>query len=263
MTALEDARVESLLRESAAAAVWPPTPDLRSAVVARIARDGLTPLPAGGAGLARPTLTPRFRVARALAVALLALLVLAGVAAALGYRLPGFELVFVERLPSAPPAGIGLDLGSPIPLADARALDRPHVLVPATLPEPDAAYELGAGDRRIVTLAYRATGDQPTLAGSDLALTVMAVPGDTDGGLVKKLVAEGSTIEAVQVAGSDGWWITGAPHEVLLLRPDGEVGVRASAHAGDTLVFARDGTLYRLESALGRDATIAIAESMR
>jgi hypothetical protein len=39
--------------------------------------------------------------------------------------------------------------------------------------------------------------------------------------------------------------------------------VLRSALAGDTLVFARDGTLYRLESALGREATIAMAESMR
>jgi hypothetical protein len=35
-----------------------------------------------------------------------------------------------------------------------------------------------------------------------------------------------------------------------------------SALAGDTLLFARDGTLYRLVSALGMDATLDIARSM-
>jgi hypothetical protein len=47
------------------------------------------------------------------------------------------------------------------------------------------------------------------------------------------------------------------------MRPDGTAGVLSAALAGDTLVFTRDGTLYRLESALGRDATLAIAASMR
>ena len=47
------------------------------------------------------------------------------------------------------------------------------------------------------------------------------------------------------------------------MRPDSTIGVLRAAIAGDTLVFARDGTLYRLESSLGRDATIDVARSMR
>ena len=136
--------------------------------------------------------SPRWRCA------LLALLAVAGVAAGLGFRLPGFDIVFVERLPSAaavpgsiaptgsgsavapPTAGAQRNLGSPIPVSDALALDRPRVLVPASMPTPDAAYVIGAGDRRIVTLAWRAEPGQARLPSSDLALTVMAVPGDVD-----------------------------------------------------------------------------------
>ena len=267
MTARDERHVETLLRAAAAELAWPATPDLRAAVVGRIARHGLVPGPAASpapASITRPWAPPRprpstLRLARPLAVALLALLVLAGVAAALGFRLPGLEILRVDRVPAA---GAGLDLGSPIPLADALARDQPRVRIPSALPPPDTAWELGAGDRRIVILAYRATGDQGTLAGSDLALTVMAVPGSLDRRLITKLVGPGGTVEPVSVDGSPGWWIAGAPHEILVLRPDGEVGVVTSALAGDTLLFARDGTLYRLETALGRDATIAIAESM-
>jgi hypothetical protein len=60
-----------------------------------------------------------------------------------------------------------------------------------------------------------------------------------------------------------GWWIAGAPHDLLVQRPDGITEVISTRLAGDTLVFARDGTLYRLESALGRDATLEIAVSLR
>lgn len=259
MTTPRGDRVEGLLREAATVATWPPAPDLRTAVVGRIAREGLVPGPVADSPALRGRL-PVTRLVRPLVLAILALIVLAGVATALGYRLPGLDILFVDRLP---PAGSGLDLGLPVPLADVLGRDRPRVLVPSALPAPGTAYELGAGDRRIVTLAYRATAGQATLAGSDLAITVMAVPGEADVGLIKKLLAAGTTLDPVTIGGSRGWWISGAPHEVLVLRPDGTVGTLSSALAGDTLVFSRGGTLYRLESALGRDATIAIAESMR
>lgn len=257
MTAPDERRLEARLRAAAPGVAWPATPDLRTAVLARIQRDDRQPVVGPAAAHPRP---PALRLGRALLVALVALLVLAGVAAALGFRLPGLEILRTERLP---PAGSGLDLGSPIPVEEALAFDRPRVLLPVALPPPDTAFELGAGDRRIVTLAYRATGGQATLAASDLALTVSAVPGTAEEGLIRKLVGKGVTVEPVSVGGSTGWWIAGAPHEIFVLRPDGDVGDVPAGVAGDTLLFARDGTLYRLETALGRDATIAIAGSMR
>ena len=132
------------------------------------------------------------------------------------------------------------------------------------MPAPDAAYVIGAGDRRIVTLAWRAEPGQARLPSSDLALTVMAVPGD-DRRLARSRRSPRRTRRStlVSVNGDRGWWISGAPHELLIERPDGQVGSIPAAIAGDTLVFARDGTLYRLESSLGRDATVAIAEGLR
>ena len=62
---------------------------------------------------------------------------------------------------------------------------------------------------------------------------------------------------------SRGWWISGAVHELLFQRPDGNAGTLPTRLVGDTLVFSRDDTLYRFESALGKDATIAIAETLR
>jgi hypothetical protein len=257
MTGFEDTSLDARLRDAAAAAAWPSTPDLRSAVVARIAREGLRP---GHVRALPPARRPVLRLARAVAFAAVALLVVAGVAAALGFRLPGLDLWFVDRVPLA---GTGLDVGSAIPLEEALAVERPRVLVPSALAPPDGAYLLGGDNGTIVTLAYRATDGQATLAGTDLALTVMAVRGDASEPLIGKALGPGTSLEPVLVAGSRGWWIAGAPHEILFLRPDGTVGVQPAAVAGDTLVFSREGTLYRLESALGRDATIAIAESMR
>jgi hypothetical protein len=143
------------------------------------------------------------------------------------------------------------------------ALDEPRVLLPGALPAPDEAYELGVDDRRIVSLAWGASPGDPTLAGTDTILTLMAVPGTTDEPLITKAAGPGTDVESIEVNGARGWWITGAPHEIMVLRPDGEIGVLRAAVVGDTLVFSRDGTLYRLESALGKEATLEIARSLR
>lgn len=252
-------RLEGRLRSEAEAIAWPATPDLRAAVQATIA----------GGGQAAPSTRPapvrrarrRRLVLRAAVAAILALLVVAGVATALGFRLPGLDLRFVDDLP---PAGTGLELGSPVPLAEAVAPATPHVLVPAAMATPDTAFVIGAGDRRMVSLAWRAAGpDDPTLAGTDLALVVTAVPGSTEASFVTKLLGPGTTVAPVDVAGDRGWWISGVPHDLLVQRPDGTVGTLAPRLAGDTLVFAHDGTLYRLESAMGRERTLEIARSMR
>jgi len=271
MTAMDNARLVALLGDAGAAATWPATPDLRDGIVARITvpsapdmRPGVVARIGGDgpAPVASPARDPRrtLRILRPLALAAILLIALAGIAAGLGFRLPGFDL---ERVARTPAAGAGLDLGSPVPIDDALAFDHPAVLVPADRPRPDTAYVLGAGDRSIVTLAWRAAADEPTLPGSDLALSLMAVEAGIEEGLLRKVAGPGTTIEPVDVDGARGWWIAGAPHELLIIRPGDEIGVLRAAIAGDTLVFVRDGTLYRLESALGRDATIEAARSMR
>ena len=257
-----DVPVERLLAAAAAGAAWPETPDLRSAVAARLKAPPTPDLRAGvltrignGTGRSRGTV----RLLRPLAAAAILALMLAGLAIGLGFDLPGLDLRQVDQ--TAPPAS-SLDLGSPISLADALATGEPRVLLPAALPPPDAAYELGAGERRIVSLAWRASPGDPVLDGTDTFLTLMAVPGRTEAALISKATGPGTRLEPVDVNGAPGWWITGAPHEILIVRPSGEIGELRSAVVGDTLVFSRDGTLYRIESALGKEATLDIARSL-
>lgn len=254
MTAQRD-RLDLPLAEAARDAAWPATPDLRAGVMGRLGT--VPPAAPARARVGRP------RLLRAVALAALLAILAAGAAVALGYRLPGLDIVF-DGAVTPPPAGSDLVLGAPMPVVEATAADRPRVLVPATLPAPDTAYRGGSTADPVVTLAWRADPGAPTLTGStDLALVVMAVPGDVEEAFLSKVLGPGTTIEPVTVGGDRGWWISGAPHELLYLDPRREAKVLRSVVAGDTLVFARDGTLYRLESALGRDRTLEIAGSMR
>ena len=260
MTGIDEEAVARRLEVAAGEAAWPATPDLRSAVVSRITGADAPSAPDLRDGvLGRIRARPTGRALRPLLLAVALALALAGLATGLGFRLPGVE---IERVAVTPSAGAGVDLGSPIPLVDALAATEPRVRLPASMPAPDGAWALDDAGEPIITLGWRAADGQPTIPGSDLSLTVMAVPGSADGGLLHKVAGPGTRIEPVEVNGDPGWWLSGAPHELLVLRPNGDVGVVRSALAGDTLLFARDGTLYRLESALGKDATLEIARSM-
>jgi hypothetical protein len=66
----------------------------------------------------------------------------------------------------------------------------------------------------------------------------------------------------VTVDGVTGYWISGRPHELVFVNPSGEPVFDSRRIVGDTLIWARDGITYRLESGLGRDGAIQLADSL-
>jgi hypothetical protein len=94
-----------------------------------------------------------------------------------------------------------------------------------------------------------------------VGLLLMAIPGDLDPALVSKVVVESrAALEPVRVRGRDGFWISGAPHLLRYLDPAGEDAAVTSRLVGDALVWDEGGTVYRIETNLGRDRAIGFAE---
>jgi hypothetical protein len=87
--------------------------------------------------------------------------------------------------------------------------------------------------------------------------------GNLDPGFVKKLISPDTHIEFVTVGGAEAAWISGPAHEFGYTRPDGEYATETVRLAANTLLWVRGGITYRLESALTRDAAIALALSLR
>jgi hypothetical protein len=239
---------------------WPPTPDLAAAVAARVAAD---PRPAperargrGAAGSGRPRL--RLRPQAALAVLAIAAALLATLAAAPGVRariadwlgIGAVRIERVERLPDVGPAA-GLGLGTRTTLAAARRDVRVPVPTVRALGAPDAVYvDLGTAGGS-ATLVYRPRPALPAASpGIGALLTVL--PGG-DPSVVKKLLGSGTTVESVDVDGGFGVFISGAAHVV---GPPNRL-------AGNTVLWVRCDTTYRLESALGRDDALRLARSVR
>jgi hypothetical protein len=237
-------RLEASLADLAGAIDYPPTPDLRRAVAGRLTeprRRWFAPLP------------------RALALAVIGLLLVATAAAALVVLVPGLRLTLVPAVPTASvpadPLGTRLALGSAIPVDDVASL------APAALGPPDEAYVIGDGE--ITSLVYVASAELPELDGTGIGLLLQAIEGALNAERVEKLVVEvGASVTAVSVDGAPGYWIDGPPHLLRYLGPDGEARAEATRLVGDTLVWERDGTLYRIESGLGLDETLRIASTI-
>jgi hypothetical protein len=236
----------ALLRDEVA---WPPTPELAAAVAARVAaeprrRRRLPVLPA-----LRPAAVALAALAAAVAVAV-TLAAAPGVRARIE-RWLGIGAVRVERVQRLPPTGPASDLGlgTRTTLAGARRAARVGVPTIGALGAPDAVYVDRAGGG--ASLVYLARPGLPAATNRVGALLTILPGGDI--ALVKKLLGAGTNVEGVDVGGAIGAFLSGEPHVVT---PPNRL-------AGNTLLWVRGETTYRLETALGRDAALRLARSVR
>jgi hypothetical protein len=170
-------------------------------------------------------------------------------------------VTYVGEIPER--AGREYDLGRPVDLDDAAAAadrDGWRLAAPAGVGAPHQAFAgRPAGS---VTLAWAPSAELPEIGGSGLGLVLTAMPGTTDAGGMSKQVARGTSVELTRVGDHPAYWISGAPHEVVVTGPDGTVVRETSRLAGNALVWTEDGLTYRLESALARDEAVELGSNL-
>jgi hypothetical protein len=206
-------------------------------------------LPAQRAGLRRPA-------GRALAVALAAVLLLAGTAMAVSssrdaiLRVLGLRGVRIERTQHLPPlpasAGARLELGRRIPLARARHAASFTALLPAGPAAAFLDHDVPGG--RISLLAGR--------------LLIIEFRGTTTP-FIFKVVGPGTTVTLVRVNGGPGVYLSGAPHEVIFREVTGQIRIDRVRLAGNVLLWQQGPLTVRIEGTRTLGRALAIARSLR
>ena len=281
---LDEAELIERLGALSAGIAWPATPDLVGRVTAAIeAKPARGAAPAGIldrlAGLLGGGAPGGRRIARrSLAIAIVALLALVVAAAAIGIGVPGIR-IDLRPLPSQTPAPTasapgpspstavispepttrptppGPELGPMVSLDQARSEAAFGLLVPtaAGFGDPTEVHLTGVRPFSRVTLWY---APQRTLLTEFL--------GEIQPDAFQKLVGGGTIVEPVKVGQADGWWIAGAPHELILsIRdPDGQTRWQDVTVTGNVLVWQAGSVTVRLETPLDRDPAIAVATSL-
>lgn len=285
-----DTDLEDVLRSLATAIDWPTVapmtpsgatvgPDVATRVRVRLASGER-------ARSARPWWRLSTRPVRgSLVLAVVALLALAIVAGAVGLGLPGLRFILGEPpasvlpsptpVPSATPSdlptpplpavtGSQLGLGRRVALEDVEPQTGVSVRLPrdARLGPPDTVW-IDSNKFDQIAYVWAADEDLPETSERGVGLVLMRFAGRSDEEFYQKVIGSGNTLQTVTVDGHDGFWITGEMHFFFYVRPGGGGTVDdARRWVGDALVWNDGEATFRIESALGRDATIEIAESI-
>jgi len=222
-----------------------------------------------------------------------ALLLVAAIVGAVGLGLPGLRIVTATPSPgfvspsaaivpsttpsastspgaspsasvsAAPgPPGSGLGLGVQTTLADARQRSSFPLILP-TDPRVGPPNTVWVDDVGRVTLIWTSRRGLPDTIVPGISVIVSEFPGSIDPGYFEKILTAGTTVEPVRVDEASGFWIAGAPHDFIYVKPNGEPDYDSRRQAGDTLAWSANGVTYRIETGLGQDSTIAIAAGMR
>ena len=235
-------------------------------------------------------------VGRGLVLALVAAVALAAVAGAIGLGLPGIRIVPAPTAsasasasamaggasgsadtvtpgasvgpatsPSSTPVvvgppGSGLKLGTPIRVAEAaRAVDFPIALPTSrAIGSPVSAWLL---DGRL-SLVWPDGPDLPVTREPGVGAILSEFRGSLEPGYFQKILGPDTTLTTVALGGGTGYWISGAPHEIVFVDPSGMPVFDSRRIVGDTLLWASGGITYRLETALGLAAAVTLAESL-
>ncbi len=215
---------------------------------------------------------------RAVLIALGAVLLLTGLAAALGIGLPGLQFIFGEPPGSAPSSPAASDtIGEPSNPIDALRLGRAvplesldeeagfHVVVPQDvgLDDPIAAVRVLPPGVRLASLVYRPTDRYPAGATPSVSILITQLPATLDDRLVVKFIESATTFERVTVNGAAGYWIAGGLHEIGYADETDQVVVDSIRLAGNVLAWNAGGVTYRVEGAADLETAQAIATSLR
>jgi hypothetical protein len=234
------------LDELASRIVFPPTPDLAPAVLARI----------------RERRRPR-RLALAFASAMLAVLAAAAVlVTSPGARstvldwlqIGGVEFRRADRLPKVPVRAEPV-FGERVTLEEARRRVEFPVLVPERLGEPDRVHHRPYPSGGAITLVWGDPGE-PRLALTEWAGRVVEP-------VLLKVIPPGTRADVVTVGGGTGVWLAGAPHVIFVHPPGGGEHAEELYLAGNVLVWEVGERSFRIEAAIGRDEALRIARSLR
>jgi hypothetical protein len=290
--AFDDQNLEAALRSLSSAIDWPTAAPMADGALAGpdIATRVRVRLASGDHRRARRWWWVAGRpVRRGLVLAIIALLAFAIVAAAVGLGLPGLRFSFGEPpasllpsptlgasvgaisspgptpSPTLPPvAGMKLGLGRQVALDEVESLTGTAAHLPgdARLGPPDSVW-VDQSRANQVAYVWASSDELPESLEPGVGLILMRFDGTTDDEYYEKAIHSGTTLTRVKVDGHDGYWISGDPH--FFFYQNGEQGFVDDGRrwVGDALVWSDGTTTYRIESALGREATKAIAESIK
>ena len=116
-----------------------------------------------------------------------------------------------------------------------------------------------------MALVYRPRPDVPEVGSTGVGLLLTEFRGDVspDAAPVGKMLGPGTRLDMLTVNGGEGYWIEGAPYLFFYQDANGQIQQETIRLASNTLLWQQGTVTVRIESGLGREGALRVAESMR
>ena len=153
-----------------------------------------------------------------------------------------------------------LGLGASVSIDEAMSATGLPDPTPSLLGEPDSVHVVQPPTRGQIVLAYAPSALVPQSSVIGAGALVSVMPAHIEEGFFQKTLGE-STVQSIDVGGATGYWIEGAPHQ-LLFDFGGQILPDTLRLATNTLLWERNGHVYRIEADITLEAALHIAASV-
>ena len=154
-----------------------------------------------------------------------------------------------------------LGLGPSVTMAEAVARTGLADPTPSLLGAPLSVHVVQPPDSGTIVLAYAPTDLLPQSPVTGVGALVSVLPAKISEGLFAKTLGDTATVRPVEVGTSKAYWIEGSPHQVFFQVGDSIVP-QSLRLATNTLLWERDGRVYRIEADVSLDTALRIANSI-
>jgi len=216
------------------------------------------------------------------AAAIIVLLVVPGPRRAVG-RWLGFDSVRIEPGVTVPTTTTGtttatatstatsaatstiapqIDLGPAVSLEQAEAQTGMPDPTPAALGAPQSVHVLEPPQSGQIMLVYTPSDLVPQSDVTGVGALVSVMPAHIESGFFRKTLGSDSTVRPVDFDGVHAFWIEGSPHALFFEVGQDQVEQDTLRLATNTLLWERNGHLYRIEADVPLQTAVDIARSI-
>ena len=155
-----------------------------------------------------------------------------------------------------------IDLGPAASIEEAQAQTGMPDPSPAVLGTPQSVHVVEPPQSGQILLVYAPSDLVPQSPVSGVGALVSVMPAHIESGFFRKTLGNDSTVRPVEFDGVHAFWIEGAPHQLFFEVGQDQVEQDTLRLATNTLLWERDGHLYRLEADVSLATAVEIARSI-
>ncbi len=164
--------------------------------------------------------------------------------------------VVATSAPPVPDLGLGLPMSIDEAMSDTGLADP----TPALLGDPRSVHVVQPPASGQIVLVYAPSPLLPESSVMGVGALVSVMPAHIEEGYFQKTLGD-STVRSVDVGGATGYWIEGAPHQ-LMFTFGNDVLPDSLRLATNTLLWQRGELVYRLEAGITLETALRIAASV-